>query len=552
MSNPLLDSILGSHQSQNLILSPPSQSKAKHSIFNKKENEPIAIILLPGCQLKPEQYRGVAEAVQQASNQEIWVAVTKFPLNVANPLVAPEAVKEAFQQLKDQGYSGDKVFLGGHSLGGVVLPWVMDGDKGLRQDQVAGVIQLGSFLARDTQENAPIRKVPSLTLTGDLDGMVRTSRIAEDYHRHVIADAPEDKEASNDDDTRKLHHSVVLVEGMNHFGFVGGETPIMKRFRDLPQEIDHRDAVREVAETIADFIDVHQTGDPISKNKLLGRIDETTEYLKPLLTALQLEGSTHVGSDPTKGSPFVNKMQKELLSEHALPKVTVSNEFRASWYLNPFAKVPFFHPKVHSSKDYGSLEMETYADPVHEKTDACFDAGFFSNTVHELRCKFNSPQAVLQAATGDDRVKFDPCHNFAKDLNEKTLAWAMENAPTRVKRRYQQRGVQLVPGDDINHSSGPSWIWSYMNYENDPQDPNCRVVRSHTMATPTDHPIPAAGGKLYCKLLSPAKALDWMYTDSLRLKINPVEELVQSVLPKLRALGSRTAQASGQAQEAQP
>lgn len=36
------------------------------------------------------------------------------------------------------------------------------------------------------------------------------------------------------------------------------------------------------------------------------------------------------------------------------------------------------------------------------------------------------------------------------------------------------------------------------------------------MSTPLDHPVPFSGGKLYCKLLSPAKALDWMYTDSLR------------------------------------
>jgi hypothetical protein len=31
-----------------------------------------------------------------------------------------------------------------------------------------------------------------------------------------------------------------------------------------------------------------------------------------------------------------------------------------------------------------------------------------------------------------------------------------------------------------------------------------------------DHPIPFANGKLYMKLLSPARVLDWMYTDSLR------------------------------------
>ena len=45
------------------------------------------------------------------------------------------------------------------------------------------------------------------------------------------------------------------------------------------------------------------------------------------------------------------------------------------------------------------------------------------------------------------------------------------------------------------------------------------------MVTPTDHPIPLAGGKMYAKVLSPAKALDWMYTDSMRPDPNLAETM---------------------------
>jgi len=35
------------------------------------------------------------------------------------------------------------------------------------------------------------------------------------------------------------------------------------------------------------------------------------------------------------------------------------------------------------------------------------------------------------------------------------------------------------------------------------------------MRTPTDYPIGAARGFHYCKLLSPFRALEWIYIDSL-------------------------------------
>jgi len=35
------------------------------------------------------------------------------------------------------------------------------------------------------------------------------------------------------------------------------------------------------------------------------------------------------------------------------------------------------------------------------------------------------------------------------------------------------------------------------------------------MRTPVDYPISAAAGFHYCKLLSPYKAMEWIYVDSL-------------------------------------
>ena len=235
-----------SNAKESLIIPPP---------LSKRNKQQTSIILLPGCQLTPRQYENVAKAIQQSSDQAVWIAIPKFPLDVANPLVVPSAVKSALEELQKQGYKGEKTFVGGHSLGGVFLPSVFD-EPGLKEEQVSGTIKLGCFQARDTPKDSSLKALPSLTLTGELDGMIRASRIAEDYHRNVLS-----CKQGNSEET-KLHHAVVLVEGMNHFGFVQGHAPFMKQLRDLTQEITYKESVMQVGSAIAAFIDVHQDLQP--------------------------------------------------------------------------------------------------------------------------------------------------------------------------------------------------------------------------------------------------------------------------------------------------
>jgi hypothetical protein len=71
----------------------------------------------------------------------------------------------------------------------------------------------------------------------------------------------------------------------------------------------------------------------------------------------------------------------------------------------------------------------------------------------------------------------------------------------------------LVAGPDRSHNNGPGWIWSGLSFD---RRKDVVEVRWHTLLTAVDHPIPFANRKLYMKLLSPVRVLDWgMYTDSL-------------------------------------
>lgn len=48
------------------------------------------------------------------------------------------------------------------------------------------------------------------------------------------------------------------------------------------------------------------------------------------------------------------------------------------------------------------------------------------------------------------------------------------------------------------------------------------------MRTPTDYPIGSAAGFHYCKVLSPFRVLEWMYTDSL-LEFNGIQNASEAV-----------------------
>ena len=323
----------------------------------------------------------------------------------------------------------------------------------------------------------------------------------------------------------------------------------MNKARDLDPEIDDELARSRTASVVANFIDAHHPTDlkrnllsstnsepdlihtqqtiriNNAKADLLKHVERTGEYVKPMISMMMLEGSRYLDQNVT-GSPWSERIQLEILKDFPISKV--KDEYHESWYLNPLAKMPFFHPKVKEihlddeNKKVVGLDLGICTEAVYERTEPKLDTGFFSNTATELRCKLNSPQ-VIQQAMGKIDAEFQIQRNVARRMNDFTIDYALMHAPPAVHRRYRERGIQLVTGDDILHDNGPTWIWSPLTMEphtkfklSSASIERTRTLQSHTMQTPVDHPVPFAGGKVYIKLLSPARALDWMYTDCLR------------------------------------
>ena len=125
-----------------------------------------------------------------------------------------------------------------------------------------------------------------------------------------------------------------------------------------------------------------------------------------------------------------------------------------------------------------------------------------------------------------DFHKLDEVGNRCAEINKKALAWAMNKASPKALKRYHDFGNKLVFGDDTGpFKSGPLWIWHPMSYE-DNADKTETLVQSPMIRTPSDSSVFA--GFHYCKLLSPYRALEWIYVDSLYdrdgLKQNAIED----------------------------
>jgi len=165
------------------------------------------------------------------------------------------------------------------------------------------------------------------------------------------------------------------------------------------------------------------------------------------------------------------------------------------------------------------------------------DTGYFPISAREMKSKMKSRQAVMQAASNPtagveddtlDELDGEEAGRCA-EINQAALDYALSVVPSTTKDRYLQHGQQMKVDlvDEHVCAAGPCWIWSTLQFNGRKNTDYVEVKApsfpyQNSNAFPCgeqgveDEKLPCAAGMHYCKLLSPARAVEWMYVDSLR------------------------------------
>mmetsp|Transcript_29902 Transcript_29902/g.58622 ORF Transcript_29902/g.58622 Transcript_29902/m.58622 type:complete len:533 (-) Transcript_29902:194-1792(-) len=503
-----------------------------------KDGPAVGLVIIQGAQIATDTYTPLAKAIQNAAPYKLFVAIPAYIGDVPEPLQLGSGIDDAKSKMYAAGLPKDApIVYAGHSLGGAMLQ-----DYVFKCKDCAAQVLMGAGLLRKYRNGtaSTTYPVPTLTLDGTLDGLMRVTRQAENYYHYIL----------HSKTTDSTNFPVGVFEGMNHMQFSSGTPPGNVKSHDLAPEISNQEAWDRAASAIVDFMNIRlglasSSVVASSKANMATLVKNTGALVAPLISAFEQEGFKHFipacdsdypmpdcpvyprypsgqqGNTPQTnclcGTPFIQTVAQQSMGGLTDVEVVTTDAIHPVSDLQP---IHLPHIWSNCSSEAGcKLNVTTVTYPVYSALDS-FDTGFYYASASELKVKLKSRQSIWLAAGRKD-VDFnqtDATGNPCADINKLAYQWALKNAGPKALARFEKIGEPLDFGDDIFlGNAGPVWIENPLEY-NEAKDKSKVTIRSPCSHTPVDYPIKSAAGYHYCKLLSPARAMEWIYIDGLRNK----------------------------------
>ena len=560
-----LFSLLGSaHAYSNIVMRPLPSTASKPE---------ACIILCQGANILASDYVDLATAIQKStSNFALWVGIPSFLDGIAEPAVMDLTLNGMLSELKSDGMKATDVVYAGHSLGGAMIQnWVAS-----NPDKAKAQILMGALLVRTYKD--VVYKTPTLTLGGEFDGLMRFSRMAENVYRytqHPLKTEGEDFPVIVFPGFN--HMSFAGSETQPSFVLdndIASTVPLAVAHTTAASVISAflEDQLSASPPASAALLISQASANTVTMVTPLitaFKMEGFNQFLQPCYCApLNCVGN----STCLAGCPWTEQFSQRTMSalddssapvddsgmvtaiEGTQPKwggPAVSLDIRDSFHrLYTMPPVGTVHlPQIYDGEGGGtfevgdewnlkgtvcpaitstttsevtcSLKISTVSQSIYNVIDTELDTGFQPVAATEIKTKMRSRQSSWVAA-GNATASFDALDggykttfpNLCAEINQRSLDWAKSNAAPAALAMYESKGIPLVIGADKGpYNAGPLWIWTYMEYDNQPHQ---TVVRAPMMKTEVDYPIGAAAGFHYCKILSPARAMEWIYVDSLK------------------------------------
>lgn len=367
----------------------------------------------------------------------------------------------------------------------------------------------------------PSYPVPSLSVGGEMDGVVRVSRMAEAWYTQQAVP----------------QHVVKLVPGMSHSDLVVGDAlPATLAALDLPSTCGGLAARSAVAQLVVSFV---------AKKVAEGSYE--ADFFKPFVQMfVEEEGSWWwtSNSDENGSSGWAARAQERLLDP--LPEDvtygTAADEFHL---LSDEELIPPYYRTRHRPN------LTVTSGGMHLSSSTVTQLRYVEISVLQAAAGLNGWAVIKEEKAGvladhkqhlvDDGLGFVSAREIATKLASREMAWKVcgkasspelddgdrckkinedayrralnvSSADARQRFLSAQRPLKMMADRKPTPPAGPWWIWNYLDFKDTGRDVE---ITSWYAFYPLSGPAYGAGNH-YCKLLSPARALEWIYIDSLR------------------------------------
>jgi len=467
-----------------------------------KANVPTKVLIfIPGGNVPNYHYNLTAAAIQNNSEVNLWVvipAVTKRLCIIectATFICLPlyNTVNGAISKAEAAGMpKGVDQHLAGHSLGGTCANYLV---QAYPKGGYKSLMVMGAYVDETGKANLVDYPIPVATIGAELDGgQARPGKLAlwvKQFYNYSNTSGA---------DFALSTKPVLIIPSIDHSDFCPGfAVP-----GDLPSEVDQPTASSAIGQVAGAYLNVRTL--PATHPAVINSIsvikkywDQTQSMTGPILSALSLEVTGGDMSGTGSYSPWCNAAQLQLsgVSTTDQAKITLIDNYADG----DFA---FEHTRVKYVPDSGklTLNISSHLSPYID----VMNTGTFI-AAKEIGCKLVNFDRVAQQLKTAVVSKTAQC----RDVNEKALNTALGLAPNRSLSRYKSRGRGVCFVDDEQQLIGPVFIFTRLKLT---ESAKCLTVQSIKLQT-------FLGGKImpgvhYCKLLSPARILDWIMTDSLK------------------------------------
>jgi len=257
---------------------------------------------------------------------------------------------------------------------------------------------------------------------------------------------------------------------------------------------------------------------------------ETTDDLDRFISAMTEEGfySMKPGCDANpeinpddprclKGSPFVEKRALDILVgdlQCAKARLVDNDNFHPASEV-----VHIHHPDTNSTCSAGCSEACVVEHiSITENVYDNLKEGKVERTpvaATHMTVKMKSIQSIRQAAGELDAnfTKLDMNNEECQNILKASISYAEDLAGLEAYSAYQEVGQTMMTDEDIPMTNGGLWEYEGLATTEDSEK---TFIMFQSKSLPLDHNqlVPMFKDMHYCKLLSPFRALEWIYVDS--------------------------------------